>query len=229
MWTKIHPDSVLVGLEQAGSRTISNTVISGNVKLPAMTEEENDLWSEHVGGAGMTEVGGIANFGATTGLITPALQGAIDDWLAAHNIFASRRNPALPLACIGAGFHHDADSYRDEIFCVLWLSDDTPWDVYFPFIGKRIPLTYGTIFVFDSAQPHGVVPHDETVFDEDSFEYLTGVFASQDLVIDRKCRQLMGIEKYSCKGKQGMHTLNQGKFSEDLSRDTGSWYIRYYD
>lgn len=224
MWTKIHPETVLVNLGRKGSRTISATVISGEVDLAPMTRQENDLWSEHVGGAGFTEMGAIANFGEKTGLVTPAVQAAIDSWLVAQGIYAAREHDALPLACTGAGFHHDLD-YKDEIFCVVWLSDDTLWDVYFPYIGKRVPLEYGAIFVFDSLQPHGVVPRGATVFDASTFEYGTGVFASQDLVINRTCRARMGIEKYSCKGKRGMHVLNEEFVRDDLSPDTGEWHM----
>lgn len=228
MWTKIQPDTVLVNLGRKGSRTISATVISGKVALAPMTEQENDLWSEHVGGAGFVEMGAIANFGANTGLITPAVQAAIDGWLAEQGIHAIREHAALPLACTGAGFHHDLD-YKDEIFCVVWLSDDTPWEVYFPYIEKRIPLEYGTIFVFDSLQPHGVVPRGKTVFDASSFEYATGVFASQDLVINRRCRALMGITKYSSKGRRGMHILNGENVQDSLSPETGDWHLQHVE
>lgn len=227
MWIAVKPESMLVNLHKRGTRTISSTVVSGLVSLPPLTNEENDEWSEHIGEAGFTGVGGIANFADKTNLISPAIQTAIDDWLKAHNIRAARRHPALPLACTGAGFHHDSD-YSDEVFCVVWLSDDTPWDVYFPFIDKRIPLKYGTIFLFDSVQPHGVVPHGATTFDEESFEYMTGVFASQDLVIDRACREVMGIQKYSRKGKSGMHLLDSYLFREDLDPETCKWNIQYF-
>jgi hypothetical protein len=228
MWTKIQPETVLVNLGRKGSRTISPTVISGKVCLAPMTLQENDLWSEYVGGIGFSEVGAIANFGANTGLITPAVQAAIDSWLVAQGIHAAREHEALPLACTGVGFHHDVD-YKDEIFCVVWLSDDMPWDVYFPYINKRIPLEYGTIFVFDSLQPHGVVPHGTSVFDANSFEYGTGVFASQDLVIDRKACALLGIKKYSRRGKRGMHIIDAENVQDNLSPDTAEWHIRRVD
>lgn len=225
MWEQVKPEQMLVGNYNRESRTISNTVIEGWIPLPPMTEADNDLWSEHIGGAGFTEVGAIAIFGEDTGLITPTIQAAIDAWLIAQDVHASRRHPALPLACTGASYHHDAESYTDEIFCVLWLSDDVEWDVYFPCLEKRIPLTYGTIFVFDSAQPHGVVARGETVFDEDTFEYATGVFASQDLVLGHKARQRMGIKSCSRKGKTGMHVINSNAFREELSPSTGAWHI----
>lgn len=225
MWKQVKPDSMLVDLRQRGSRTISSTVISGWVSLPPLSLEQNDEWSEQIGGAGFTEPGAIANFGEKTNLITPAIQQAIDNWLKSQNIHASRRQSALPLACVGAGFHHDADDYRDEIFCVVWLSDDTPWDVYFPYIDKRIPLDYGTIFVFDSGQPHGVVPRGEKVFNSETFEWHTGIFASQDLVLGRACRAAMGIQKFSRRGKAGMNLMSRVA-REDLEPDTGVWHIQ---
>jgi hypothetical protein len=228
MWITVKPESMLVDLRKRGTRTISSTVISGRVSLPPLSDAENDKWSEHIGGVGFTEIGAIANFGEKTELITPVIQRAIDDWLWAQNIRATRRYPAVPLACTGTGFHHDANDYYDQIFCVVWLSEDTPWDVYFPFIDKRIRLEYGAIFVFDSGQPHGVVPHGATKFDFDTFEYQTGVFASQDLVINRACRSIMGIEKYSRKGQPGRHILERSTFREELDPETGKWSIEYF-
>jgi len=225
MWTKIQPVSVLVDLGRKGSRTISSTIISGKVELLPMTEQENDRWSEQVAGVGFTEMGAIANFGDRTELITPEVQAAIDSWLTSQGVHAKRGQAALPLACTGAGFHHDLD-YKDEMFCVIWLSDDTPWDIYFPYIEKRIPLEYGTIFVFDSMQPHGVVPRGASEFNAEAFEYATGAFASQDLVLNRACRTRMGIKKYSRKGKRGMHMLNEEYVRDSLSPETGEWHMQ---
>jgi hypothetical protein len=227
MWEKVTPQSALVLVEGKKSRTISSRIIQGNIALAPMTVELNDEWSSEIARVGFMEKGEIANFGAGTNLVTPEAQQAIDGWLVSQGIRCTpRRGPAVPLACTGATFHHDAQSYAEEVFCVVWLSDDTPWDLYFPCLDVRIPLKFGTTVLFDAAQPHGVVAHGETGFYEDAFEFATGIFLSQDLFVGKHVRDVMGITSHSRKGIRGFHQLNKHGFREELDPNTGSWAIR---
>jgi hypothetical protein len=66
------------------------------------------------------------------------------------------------MACRGARYHHDADQYGGSAFCNLFLSTDKGLDLHFPNIGLRIPLVRGTAVVFDTAQPHAVIPRGAT-------------------------------------------------------------------
>ncbi len=62
------------------------------------------------------------------------------------------------MACRGARYHHDAAQYGGAVFCNLFLSEDCGLDVHFPVTGDRIPLVRGTAMVFDTGQPHAVIP-----------------------------------------------------------------------
>jgi hypothetical protein len=75
-------------------------------------------------------------------------------------------------ACEGSWFHHDADydEYRESAFSILWLEDESPWDLVFPLLGLRVPLDRGTHVLFDSANIHGVVWRGADRFDEKDFE-----------------------------------------------------------
>lgn len=226
MWEKVTPQSALVLVEGKKSRTISSKIIQGHLQLPPITPELSDEWSTHIGLMGFMGKGEVANLGVETNLVTAEAQQAIDAWLAAQGIRCTpRRGPAVPLACTGATFHHDALSYAEEVFCVVWLSDekDTPWDLYFPFLDVRIPLKYGTTVLFDAAQPHGVVAHGETGFYEDDLEFATGIFLSQDLFVGRQVRKVMDIKTHSRKGVRGFHQLNKQGFREELDGNTASW------
>lgn len=91
------------------------------------------------------------------------------------------------MVCRGARYHHDVAQYGDAAFCNLFLSEDKGLDLYFPHAERRIPLTRGTAVLFDTAQPHGVVPRDRTRFDERDFlanaDY-SQVFLSWELPIE---------------------------------------------
>lgn len=73
------------------------------------------------------------------------------------------------MVCRGARFHHDGDQYGGAAFCNLFLSDHAGQDVYFPSPDRRIALRRGTVLLFDTCQPHGVVPHGAARFDPADF------------------------------------------------------------
>jgi hypothetical protein len=73
------------------------------------------------------------------------------------------------MACRGANYHIDAEQYGSAVFCNLFLSEDRGLDVHFPGTGQRIPLVRGTVLVFDTAQPHAVIPRGRMGFDAEDF------------------------------------------------------------
>lgn len=230
MWHELKPETTLVRMTQGGCRTISRVILTDVLPVALPTLEECDKWSEVLGEFAMTYQGEICNLGYRPELATPPLQQAIDDWLMQHGLKGvPRKQQAVSLACTGAVFHHDADSYTGEVFCVLWLSEDMGWDLYFPHIDRRIPLVYGTIVLFDSALPHGVVARGTKTFDPDTIEYATGTFLSQDLLLGRKIRQVLDIKKVSRAGLRGYAQLNRDGYRESLDEETGRWHMRKID
>lgn len=88
---------------------------------------------------------------------------AAADWtrtLGLHDVLADIeiQSEIALMACRGARYHHDAQQYGGSAFCNLFLSKDKGLDLHFPDIGLRIPLTRGTVVIFDTAQPHAVIP-----------------------------------------------------------------------
>ena len=77
-------------------------------------------------------------------------------------------NVAL-MACRGARYHHDGAQYGGVAFCNLFLSEDKGLDLHFPATGHRIPLTRGTVVIFDTGQPHAVVRRNSSGFHDDDF------------------------------------------------------------
>lgn len=70
------------------------------------------------------------------------------------------------MACRGARYHHDAAQYGGAAFCNLFLSDDRAQDLHFPLTGQRIALRRGTVVLFDTGQPHAVIPRHRSSFAE---------------------------------------------------------------
>ncbi|MDB5964294.1 MAG: hypothetical protein JWQ72_794 [Polaromonas sp.] len=99
------------------------------------------------------------------------------------------------MACRGARYHHDGMHYGGAAFCNLFMSEDKGLDVHFPITGHRIPLTRGTALLFDTCQPHAVVPRGSSRFDAADFGSgvdCTQVFLTWELPIEdaRVARQL---------------------------------------
>ena len=73
------------------------------------------------------------------------------------------------MACRGARYHHDGAQYGDAAFCNLFMSEDRGLDLHFPALGRRIPLTRGTVVLFDTGQPHGVIQRGSSSFNAADF------------------------------------------------------------
>lgn len=95
---------------------------------------------------------------------------AVADWL--QTLGLSDLLPGCDtalMACRGARYHHDGALYAGAAFCNLFLSEDKGLDVLFPGTGQRIPLARGTVLVFDTGQPHAVIPRGGSSFDAADF------------------------------------------------------------
>jgi hypothetical protein len=90
---------------------------------------------------------------------------AMTEWargLGLHQVLAA--SDVALMACRGARYHHDAAHYGAAAFCNLFLSEDKGLDVHFPHTSQRIPLRRGTALVFDTGQPHAVIPRQSNAF-----------------------------------------------------------------
>ncbi len=91
------------------------------------------------------------------------------------------------MVCRGARYHHDGAQYGGAAFCNLFLSDDKGLDLHFAATGHRIPLTRGTVVIFDTGQPHAVIDRHSTRFDVANFppeRDCTQVFLTWELSIE---------------------------------------------
>lgn len=156
------------------SRHVSDIVLTGTVDIPVpptrlLTDWEREISSHVILEPGDVEVMPLARARARWPDYRQCVQAA-SDWTAAHGMHGvlTASDVAL-MACRGARYHHDGAQYGGAAFCNLFLCEDTGQDLHFPSTGLRIPLTRGTIVVFDTGQPHGVIQRGSSGFNAEGF------------------------------------------------------------
>lgn len=185
------------------SRSVSDAVLAGVVSIPAaparlVADWERDI-SQRLGlEPGDVEVLPLARARARWPDYKHCVQ-AVADWtrtLGLHDVLAS--SEVALMACRGAKYHHDATQYGSAAFCNLFLSEDRGLDVHFALTGDRIPLTRGTVVVFDTCQPHAVIPRHSSCFSDADFSAerdCTQVFLTWELPIENShVAQALGID-----------------------------------
>ena len=186
------------------TRSVSRTVHAGRVDVAAPPARLWADWERDV--AATMEAGDVDTLPLARARMRwpdyPQAVQAAADWtraLGLENLLASC-DVAL-MACRGARYHHDGAQYGGAAFCNLFLSEDKGLDVHFPGTGDRIPLRRGTVLLFDTGQPHGVVRRERKtngpLFDPDDYAPgtdCTQVFLTWELPIeDPRVAHAMGI------------------------------------
>jgi hypothetical protein len=145
------------------SRSVSSVVLTGTVDIPApparlLADWEREMTQQINLEAGDVEALPLARARMRWPDYSVCVQEAAD-WTRSLGLAEVLASSEIALmACRGARYHHDAEQYGGSAFCNLFLSDDKGLDLHFPDIGLRIPLVRGTAVVFDTAQPHAVIP-----------------------------------------------------------------------
>ncbi len=160
--------------EAIRSRSVSHAVLTGRVNLPALPLRMVSDCDREISGRLGLEAGDVEALSlARARMRWPDYKlwvQAAADWIGDMgfpNLLADCEIALM--ACRGAKYHHDALQYGNSAFCNLFLSDDKGLDLHFPFAGQRIPLTRGTVVIFDTAQPHGVITQSATGFEVAEF------------------------------------------------------------
>ncbi|HEY4296865.1 MAG TPA: hypothetical protein VGM85_10375 [Paraburkholderia sp.] len=156
------------------SRSVSDIVLSGTVDVPEPPARLLADWQREISTRMVLEPGDVEVMPLARALLRwPDYRRcvtAVSDWAAALGLptVPSSSDVAL-MACRGAIYHHDGEQYGGAAFCNLFLSEDRELDLHFPSLDLRIPLRRGTVVIFDTGQPHGVVPRGSSGFDAADF------------------------------------------------------------
>jgi hypothetical protein len=157
---------------------------------------------------------------------------AVTEWTGAHGMpdVLSVSDVAL-MICRGARYHHDAVQYGGSAFCNLFVSEDKGLDVHFPVINRRIPLTRGTVLIFDTAQPHGVIQRHGGGFNAGDFppgQDFTQLFLTWELPIEEAgvCRALrLAFDTAPADALQGdVEQVWLNGTRAEVSPESGRWH-----
>lgn len=187
-----HPTSYFWSTDSLRSRSVSRVVLHGTVEMPAPPPARLLAdWERETSVRLGLEPGDVEALSLPRARMRwpdykHCLQ-AVSDWTQAHGLqgVLAASDVAL-MTCRGARYHHDGAQYGSAAFCNLFLSEDKGLDVHFPVTGQRIPLARGTVLVFDTGQPHAVIPRGGTGFQVSDFPAdrdCTQVFLTWELPI----------------------------------------------
>ena len=174
------------------SRSVSNVVLSSQIEVPAPSVRLMADWQRDVSLRLKLEPGDVEALSLARARMRwpdyrPCVQ-AVADWTCALGLpeVLAASDVAL-MACRGARYHHDGGQYGSAAFCNVFLSEDKGLDLHFSVTGHRIPLTRGTVVIFDTGQPHAVIERGSSGFDVADFSPdrdRTQVFLTWELPIE---------------------------------------------
>jgi hypothetical protein len=153
---------------------VSNVVLSATVDVPAPPARLLADWESEISSRLFLEPGDVEPLPlARARTRWPDYKHcvqAVSDWmrtLGLSEVLAS--SDVALMACRGAKYHHDGAQYGGAAFCNLFMSEDKGLDLHFSSAGHRIPLTRGTVVIFDTGQPHAVIQRGSSGFDAADF------------------------------------------------------------
>lgn len=160
------PTNQLISYYRSGdtirSRSVSDILLSSTVDVPAPPPRLTADWERETALRLQLEPGDVEALPlARARMRWPDFRQcvqAVSDWtrkLGLSEVLTAC--DADLMVCRGARYHHDAAQYGAAAFCNLFLSQDKGLDLHFPASGQRIPLTCGTVVIFDTGQPHAVI------------------------------------------------------------------------
>ena len=172
------------------SRSVSDTVLSGTVDVPALPARLVADWNREISLHLRLEPGDVEALPLARARwpdYRHCVQ-AVSGWMGALGLNGVLDTAEVALmACRGAKYHHDGTQYGGAAFCNLFLSEDVGLDLHFASTGHRIPLSRGTVVIFDTGQTHAVIDRDSAGFDSADFppdRDRTQVFLTWELPIE---------------------------------------------
>ncbi|MDR5836372.1 hypothetical protein [Caballeronia sp. LZ034LL] len=174
------------------SRSVSRIVLSDTLDVPVPSARVLADWQREIASQLDLEAGDVEPMSlARTQARWPDYRRCVQAMVAWTDALglpgALASSDVALMACRGARYHHDGAQYGGAAFCNLFLSEDKGLDVHFPVTGQRIPLVRGTAMIFDTGQPHAVIPRGSSGFCEADFapeKDLTQVFLTWELPIE---------------------------------------------
>lgn len=178
-------------VEHRRSRSVSAHVLHHALSIPQPPTRLSADWDREIAGLGLG-IGDIESLSLARTIVRwpdyARCAAAVTAWMQTLHLpdLLDPGDLAL-MACRGVHYHHDAEQYGHAVFCNLFLSEDKGMDLHYPSLGLRIPLQRGTVVIFDTAQPHAVIPRSSSGFNAADFasdQDCTQVFLTWELPVE---------------------------------------------
>ena len=216
------------------SRSVSDRVPTATLEIPAPPARLLADWAREIASHVLLEPGDVEQMPLARTVTRWPEYGqclrAMQDWTHALGLGDVLASSDLALmACRGARYHHDGMQYGSAAFCNLFVSEDKGLDLIYPGTGQRIALRRGTAVLFDTCQPHGVVPRGASAFDETDFpdsRDLSQLFLTWELPIeDPRVAGALGIafDVDPAAALQDEEQVRQGGMRQGVRPDSGAW------
>ncbi|WP_091999784.1 hypothetical protein [Polaromonas sp. OV174] len=184
------------------SRSVSDVLLSGALDVPMPPARLTTDWKKELASRLELEPGDVEALPLARARVRwpdykHCVQ-AVSEWIRTLGLpeLLAQSDVAL-MACRGARYHHDGAQYGSAAFCNLFLSEDRGLDLHFPATGRRIPLSRGTVVIFDTGQPHAVIQRSSSGFNKADFPPeldCTQVFLTWELPIeDAQVARALGV------------------------------------
>jgi hypothetical protein len=217
------------------SRSVSDIVLSGTVNIPEPPARLLADWAREISSRMTLEPGDVelmplARARARWPDYSRCVR-AVSDWTSTvglSEVFAA--SDVALMVCRGARYHHDGEQYGGAAFCNLFLSEGKGLDVHFPSLGLRIPLSRGTVLIFDPCQPHGVIQRGSNGFDVTDFPaerdctqlFLTWELPIEDAYVERALKIDFDIDlSTAIRMSEEQVRLNGDRVS--VHQESGQW------
>jgi hypothetical protein len=179
------------GDKRRRSRSVSPLVLHDALSVPQPPPHLVADWDREVAALGL-KIGDIESLPLARTIVRwpdyARCAPAVAAWMQALDLpDLLEPNDLALMACRGVHYHHDAEQYGHAVFCNLFLSEDQGLDLHYPSLGLRIPLQRGTVVLFDTAQPHAVIPRNSSGFNAADFapdQDCTQVFLTWELPVE---------------------------------------------
>ncbi|KWR88494.1 hypothetical protein [Cupriavidus sp. IDO] len=217
------------------SRSVSDIVLSGSVDIPEPPARLLADWTREISSRmtlepGDVEVMPLARARARWPDYSRCVR-AVSDWMSTPGLSgALAASDVALMACRGARYHHDGEQYGGVAFCNLFLSEDKGLDVHFPSLGLRIPLSRGTVLIFDTCQPHGVIRRGSDGFDVTDFpadqdctqQFLTWELPIEDANVEQALKVDFDIDPSTARLMNEEQVWLNGK-RVNVRHESGQW------
>jgi hypothetical protein len=210
-------------------RTISEKVFVGQIDVGDKQKTVSKSWVSSISKWGIDpgEVDAVSSKVLAAHPVDDVLIADALEWFSERGLMISPESSGLTvMQCRAVGFHQDIACYGDKLFAIVWLGEQPGLDLFFPHINVRVPLNMGTVVIFDSGQPHGVLGREFIYYNEEAH---SGVQVNNFLSFEFEANQrsTASVMNYqlleNCNNWRGKIAVMPHGMTQNVCKESGYW------